>query len=207
MVVAHSTATFDAAYLANIAESVRHNFLKNFLLLPDQKSFVVTCYLCCSSHIARVRWIDRLKRTLYDWIVASYARLLKLNLFPPRGLRYDMSRKSAERLGRWTTRLYIITIITCIAVLSLHTVIQPEVLTKTFTQPSLDTYKRLLLEHEDELKCPCALISSQMNLYINIDPIFHPVREMNHLSTFDSSFTDDRSFSFVLSINLFIGVF
>ncbi|CAF3922686.1 unnamed protein product [Adineta steineri] len=80
-----------------------------------------------------------------------------------------------NRLGQITTRLYIVLLIIGHVILILHTIIQPQILTKIFDQPSLTTYDRLMVDHSDTLQCPCSSISSIYNRYITIEPVFHQV--------------------------------
>ncbi|CAF1486126.1 unnamed protein product, partial [Adineta steineri] len=56
-------------------------------------------------------------------------------------------------------------------ILTLYTVIQPQTLTKSFSTPSLNFYKKLINDHSDELECPCSLISSPYDEYLQIQPI------------------------------------
>ncbi|CAF3744360.1 unnamed protein product [Adineta steineri] len=80
-----------------------------------------------------------------------------------------------NRLGRITTRLYIVLLITGHVILILYTIIQPQILTKTFDQPSLTTYNHLMVDHSDTLQCPCSSISSIYDRYVTIEPVFHQV--------------------------------
>jgi hypothetical protein len=79
----------------------------------------------------------------------------------------------AKQLGQLASRLYVILLIMCFTVLSLYTIIQPQIMTKTFNKPSLSTYSRLILDHNDTLQCPCSSISSAYNQFISIKPMFH----------------------------------
>ncbi|CAF1449251.1 unnamed protein product, partial [Adineta steineri] len=60
-------------------------------------------------------------------------------------------------------------------ILTLYTLIQPQTLTKSFAAPSLNFYQNLMNEHSDELECPCSLISSPYDEYLQIQPIFHQI--------------------------------
>ncbi|CAF0975007.1 unnamed protein product [Adineta steineri] len=79
------------------------------------------------------------------------------------------------RLGQITTRLYIVLLIAGHIILILYTIIQPQILTKIFDQPSLTTYNRLMVDHSDTLQCPCSSISSLYGRYITIESVFHQV--------------------------------
>jgi hypothetical protein len=130
-----------------------------------------------SLHLAPAGRLERLKRALLRLITLSYAKLRNINIFPPRTFREGMPRETADRLGRWSTRLYIVLVIVSLATLILQTSIKPQVLTKTFTNPSMDVYNRLLLDRGDSLQCPCSSISSPLHRHVTVEPIFHQVRE------------------------------
>ncbi|CAF1152019.1 unnamed protein product [Adineta steineri] len=89
------------------------------------------------------------------------------------GINTDRMRR--KRLGQITTRLYIVLLIIGHVILILHVIIQPQILTKTFDQPSLTTYNRLMVDHSDTLQCPCSSISSIYDRYVIIEPVFHQV--------------------------------
>ena len=63
--------------------------------------------------------------------------------------------------------------------LTLYAVIEPKTLTKSFGKPSLSFYYDLMQDHRDKLQCPCSLISSPYNPYVQIQPVFHQVRKEN----------------------------
>lgn len=83
---------------------------------------------------------------------------------------------TARRLGRWTTRLYIVLLIVGLAILVVYTAVQPQALMKTFDKPPFHLYNHLIENYGDKLTCSCSLIASPYNLYVNIEPIFHEVR-------------------------------
>lgn len=87
-----------------------------------------------------------------------------------------MNRRTIKYLGQWATRLYIVLVATSLAILILHTITEPQTLTKTYSKPSLNTYNALLADHGDQLQCPCSLISSAYDRYLQIDAEFHQVR-------------------------------
>ena len=114
-----------------------------------------------------------------------YKKLINLNIFPLRTFGSSIDRTRAKRLGQLTTRLYIVLLIISFVIATLYTIIQPRTLTKTFDQPSLDRYKQLLIDHNnDSLQCPCSLISSMYKEYVTIEPVFHQVIEENYFAYF-----------------------
>ncbi|CAF0954327.1 unnamed protein product [Adineta steineri] len=60
--------------------------------------------------------------------------------------------------------------------------IQPQTLTKSFATPSLTFYKNLMNDHNDKLECPCSLISSPYDRYVEIQPIFHQICSSGFIS-------------------------
>jgi hypothetical protein len=105
-----------------------------------------------------------------------YTEIIDLTIFPQYTFGNNVNRMRAKRLNQLATRLYILLIIIGFVILSLHTLVQPQVLTETFIKPSLTTYEHLLVDHGDILQCTCSLISSTYDQYINIEPIFHQVK-------------------------------
>ncbi|CAF4174310.1 unnamed protein product, partial [Adineta steineri] len=73
----------------------------------------------------------------------------------------------------YSLKLILLSII--FVILTLYTAIQPQTLTKSFSTPSLNLYKKLINDHSDELECPCSLISSPYHEYVQIQPIFHQI--------------------------------
>ena len=110
--------------------------------------------------------------------------LVNLNMFPLRTFGSHVSRNKAKHLGQQTTRFYLLLLITGFVILTLYTIIQPRTITKTFHQPSFDTYTRLWSHHEDTLQCSCSSISSMYQQFITIQPVFHQVS------------TQEKAFSF-----------
>jgi hypothetical protein len=97
-------------------------------------------------------------------------------MFPRQNFGTNIDRSRNKRLGRLTTRLYIVLLIIGYLILILRTIFQPRILTKTVDKPTLMTYNHLMLDHSDTLQCPCSLISSMYERYITIEPTFHQVR-------------------------------
>ncbi|CAF0713039.1 unnamed protein product [Adineta steineri] len=125
----------------------------------------------------RRKLLDRFKALLFKLITFLYTKMLDLNMFPARIFGSTIDRITVKHLGQWSTRLYLILLSIIFVILTLYTAIQPQTLTKSFSTPSLNFYKNLMNDHSDELECPCSLISSPYDDYIQIHPIFHQVRK------------------------------
>ncbi|CAF3918156.1 unnamed protein product [Adineta steineri] len=82
---------------------------------------------------------------------------------------------TAKHLGRWATRLYIALFISGLSILTIYSVVQPQVVTKTFNRPSFSIYNDSKQKYGDELKCPCSVIASPYDQFIEIEPIFHKI--------------------------------
>ncbi|CAF1199869.1 unnamed protein product [Adineta ricciae] len=117
----------------------------------------------------------RIRILLRKAIAFLYVKSVNLNLFPVRTFGCSVDRIQAKHLGRFATRLYIILLVICIAILGLYTIVQPQILTKTFVKPSLNQYNQLVVEHPDTLSCPCSTISSPYERFIKIKPEFHQI--------------------------------
>ncbi|CAF1141652.1 unnamed protein product [Adineta steineri] len=101
--------------------------------------------------------------------------LTDLNIFSLRDMSSGMDRITAKRLGRWATRLYIALFISGLSILTIYSVVQPQVVTKTFNKPSFSIYTDLQQKYGDKLKCPCSVIASIYDQFIEIEPIFHEI--------------------------------
>ena len=127
--------------------------------------------------VVRPKWFYRLKLIIRNLATKLYNSAVSLNIFLLRNFGSNVDRSTAKRLGQWATRLYIVLYIICLSTLALYTVIQPQVLTKTFNQPPLDVYNRLLDNYGNRLKCTCSLVASAYNQSLTIEPVFHEVRK------------------------------
>ena len=124
----------------------------------------------------RLKLSERIKMMIQKLFTTLYTKLITLNLFPLRNFGSTISRTTAKRLGQLATRLYIVLLTVGLITLLFYTIIQPQVLKKTFNTPSLDLYESLLRDHSETLQCPCSSISLPYGHFINIEPVFHPVR-------------------------------
>ncbi|CAF0767197.1 unnamed protein product [Adineta steineri] len=125
---------------------------------------------------------NRIKIFLCNTMRFLSVTLINLNIFPKRSFANNINHMKAQHLGRLSTRLYIVLLIIVIAILSLYTIIQPQILTKSFSQPSFKTYNDLLTHHSSTIQCPCSSISSTYNQFINIEPIFHQICSSSFIS-------------------------
>ncbi|CAF3947819.1 unnamed protein product [Adineta steineri] len=110
----------------------------------------------------------------------SLSKLLRttlngLNIFSLRDMGSGMDLITVKRLGQWATRLYIALFIGGLSVLIIYTIVQPQVVTKTFNKPSFSIYNDSKQKYGDELKCPCSIIASPYDQFIEIEPIFHEI--------------------------------
>ena len=142
-------------------------------VISDQSTIRVDkLFFLCT---VRPKLSKRIRTLSQKLIMLVYTKLISLNLFPGRTFGSNIDRTRDKRYGRWATRLYILLLIIGLVILIFHTIIQPQVLRKTFESPSLDVYERLLLDHSEALQCPCSSISSTYDQCITIEPAFHPV--------------------------------
>ncbi|CAF1263436.1 unnamed protein product [Adineta ricciae] len=108
-----------------------------------------------ASHENQMPFFTRMKILFQSFLKSLYTELVNLTIF--------------------ASCLYVLLLIIGIVILSLQTLIQPEILTKTFARPSLETYTHLLQEHGGLVHCPCSITSSIYGKYIKIEPIFHQI--------------------------------
>jgi hypothetical protein len=130
-------------------------------------------------HIVRRTLFDHLKLIFQQLIKLLSTKLLNLNIFPARAFPSHIDQRTVKRLGQWSTRLYLILLSTALAILAIHTIIQPQILRKTFLKPTLEIYTELMNEHQDELQCPCSVISSPYHLFVQVEVELHQVNKYN----------------------------
>jgi len=111
-------------------------------------------------------------RTLPKFI---FQTLLDLNVFARRDLGSNIDQITAKYLGQWATRLYLLLLIISFIVLTLYSLIKPVVITKTFQEPSFNSYNQLIDKYGDKLKCSCQLIAFKYDQFVQIQSEFHEV--------------------------------
>ncbi|CAF4171623.1 unnamed protein product, partial [Adineta steineri] len=131
----------------------------------------------------QMKFITRMKILLKNLLKLLYTELITLTIFPSYSFGHINDRIRAKRLNQLASRLYILLLIIGFVILSLQTLVQPEVLTKTYTKPSLETYEYLLENHGDTVHCPCSITSSTYGKYIKIEAIFHQVCSSQFISS------------------------
>ncbi|CAF3911936.1 unnamed protein product, partial [Adineta steineri] len=123
----------------------------------------------------RPKLFDRIKGILPKIRTLIYTKLIDLNMFSLWTFGSDTNRMIAKRLGQMATRLYILLLMISFTIVALYTIIQPQLITKTFSNPSFNLYNNLVQKHGTTLQCQCSSISSTYNHYVEITPIFHQV--------------------------------
>ncbi|CAF1660120.1 unnamed protein product, partial [Adineta ricciae] len=192
-----SCAPSDCTYLKRIHDKT---FLEIMIMLISMiggltvSLRLITPYVCTTIlHIVtkrntkqtpqvQLKWCDRIRLFVPKLIILWKGTLLNLNIFPQRYFSSNVSQMTAKRLGQWATRLYIIFLILFFAVFSLAIIVQPELSTKIFHQPSFDLYNDLKQQYGDQLECSCSTISSLYREFITIEPIFHEVCSSSFVS-------------------------
>ncbi|CAF1265964.1 unnamed protein product [Adineta ricciae] len=108
-------------------------------------------------------------------VMFLFTKIFSMNIFPPRRFPGDIDAAKRKYLGQYATRLYIVLLIFGLSILTIYAAVDPQILTKTFSKPSLSDYRRLIRDHNDTLQCPCSTISSILHQYVSIKPVFHQV--------------------------------
>lgn len=99
-------------------------------------------------------------------------KVIQMNFF-----RSSDTSPAALRQQRWSTRLYLAFLLSCIAILLFYTNIEVHTRTITYVKPSVSDFERLLLQNPDNIQCPC----SQKSIYYDIFLVqqyvehYHPV--------------------------------
>ena len=125
-------------------------------------------------------WTDQLRDLGRRLASLLYTKVIALNIFPLRYFPHGLDRNTAKTLGQWSTRLHFFLLVVTFVVLGFQVTIRPELLTKTYSKPTLDLYTQLDQKHRDSLECPCALISSPYREFVTIEAIFHQVSDLDH---------------------------
>ncbi|CAF1661409.1 unnamed protein product, partial [Adineta ricciae] len=110
----------------------------------------------------------------FRWIVDQ---LVKLNIFD-KGTTDEHSKRN-EILS---TRVYIISLIIILFVLTLITSLQSNLNTITMKNPTEDEYNKLQLKNFDHFQCPCAQISNTYDEFVTIIPEYHEICSSDFLS-------------------------
>ena len=136
-------------------------------------------------HVGSARLLVRVKQIPSKMVTLLRTTLVNLNIFPIRTFVTNIDRQQAKYLGIVSTRVYIVLLIIGCPILGLYTIIKPQILTDNIAKPSITVYEFLLLEHPDTLRCSCLTTSSAYNRFMNIEPLFHPVRRKDGFRLFE----------------------
>ena len=123
---------------------------------------------------------DRIKAFVRKVFKRLFTHIIAFNMFPPRNFASRLDQNNAKRLGQWTTRLYIVLLVASVVIWALRSAVEPRILTKSYTNPTLDEYRSLSRTHGDALQCPCSFISLEYQHFVQIDPVFHQVGTHNN---------------------------
>ncbi|CAF4002362.1 unnamed protein product, partial [Adineta steineri] len=151
-------------------------------ITPHMVNFIYQFFQTKIKTSKQSKFFTRMKILLKNLLKLLYAELITLTIFPSYSFGQINDRIKAKRLNQLASRLYVLLLIIGVVILSLQTLVQPEILTKTYTKPSLETYEYLLENHGDTLHCPCSITSSTYGKYIKIEPIFHQVCSSQFIS-------------------------
>ncbi|CAF1524757.1 unnamed protein product [Adineta ricciae] len=125
--------------------------------------------------VARSSRYDKLK--MYRNILVELVRteLINLNIFSARDFNRQLDQAAVKRLGRWSTLLYIILLVTGLVFLVLYATIQPQTITEHFDHPSLNLSMQLKDKYGNQFKCPCTSIVSLYRDFVSIKPQLHQI--------------------------------
>ncbi|UJR12873.1 hypothetical protein I4U23_017047 [Adineta vaga] len=174
-----SVTGFDSNLITNIVanNTSKQQSLKFTFALKqtdDVYSASSSCVFATNPHF-RQKCSDRVRAIIRNVTALIYTQLTDLNIFPRRDFGSHIDEQNAKRLGQWSTRLYIVLLITSVSVFAIYTIIQPQTVTKTSDTPSLITYNALIEKYGDQLQCSCGSIVSEYTKFMEIEPVFHQI--------------------------------
>ena len=127
-------------------------------------------------------WSERMKQMKQKMTMLASDTFINLNLFPRRVFGNHTDQITAKYHGKLATRLYLVLLISSFTILTLYTISQKQIMTKEFNKPSFETYKQLIQNYGDQLKCSCSSISSTYGQFIKIEPVFHEICSSSFVS-------------------------
>ncbi|UJR34210.1 hypothetical protein I4U23_021616 [Adineta vaga] len=105
-------------------------------------------------------------------------QIIELNLFP------DQSTNDRhiyyQQIG---SRLYIFILLISLLILTIYSSTIKDIHRQTIYNPTEDEYSKLYKIYENDLHCPCSLLSISHEKFLEIEPIFHPICSSEFIST------------------------
>ena len=96
--------------------------------------------------------------------------LINLNLFDD-----DTNDHYEKRNQILSTRSYIIVFVMILFIFILYTSLSSQTTTIRISKPTLNQYVNLYEKHSNKLQCPCKNISISYEIFLSIEPTFHPI--------------------------------
>ena len=110
-----------------------------------------------------------------NYIPTLFQTVINLNIFSGRDFGSNADRTTVKYLGKWATRLYIVLFAAGLTILTLFTIVQPQMVTETFDKPSFQFYNQRKQQYGDKLRCSCSVIASKYNQFVQTHAVFHEV--------------------------------
>lgn len=107
-----------------------------------------------------------------NFAIRARRALVELNLF-----KSGLSEVGIIQQERWSTRFYIILLIAVLLVLVIYTAFGTDTVHVIVENPSLETFETLQEKYAATLKCPCSQIAVEYGSFVQMQPIYHPVRK------------------------------
>ncbi len=133
------------------------------LLIEPHVSLCIRIQSICSNTIESIR-----------------IKIIDFNIFPLRSFG-NIDRDNAKRLGRISTRLYLLLLAVSLTTFGLYTFVQYQIFTKTIDNPSMTDYQQLFgrsSQYQSTVDCPCSITSIAYKNFLEIKPSFHQVNQM-----------------------------
>lgn len=100
--------------------------------------------------------------------------LLDYNVYLPED-DVDIEAKLSTPEQLYSTRLYILLMISFILIVGLLLIFVPQTLVVTVDNPSLVAYKQLYNQYSSTLDCPCSTINILYESFVSVEYALHPL--------------------------------
>lgn len=97
-------------------------------------------------------------------------KLIQLDIFSKE--TSDPSRASSNRIA---TRIYIVTLLISLYILSLFTFLSNRTIHETVMEPTQQQYEYLVGKYSETLQCPCSVVSIPYEDFLQTTPIYHQI--------------------------------
>ncbi|CAF0766068.1 unnamed protein product [Adineta steineri] len=175
-----------APSLCTYYEVSRHNKIYILTkLISLLAGFVIGFKLVILIVIRLIRWLkepairprDSICIRCRKLLVSTRKKLIELNLF-----KHYPSTDRQIRHQRYATRIYILLLCISLVILTIYTLLQRTIQSKTIPYPTQSEYLQLRKLYPNTLSCPCTSISMPYSTFIKLQPYYHQLCSSNFTS-------------------------